>query len=61
MRARLLISGLSLLIAGGATAADSDDAFLIDKRTFKKQVRTIALVGIGLAGLAGLGRKKFRN
>ncbi|NND45624.1 MAG: hypothetical protein HKN58_09895 [Xanthomonadales bacterium] len=39
----------SLLIVGPVTAAD-DDAFLVDKKQFKKQVRTIALTPVDADG-----------
>ena len=46
MRPLVFAVGLSLLIAGTVTAAVSKDAFLVDKREFKKQFRTIALTPV---------------
>ena len=50
MRALGFVAGFSLFIAGTVTAADSDDAFFIDKKQFKKQYRTIALAPVDADG-----------
>jgi hypothetical protein len=50
MRSRVLVTGLALLFAGNLMAADKDDAFLIDKKQFKKQYRTIALTPVDADG-----------
>jgi len=41
-----IVVSFCLLLAGTAAAASKDDAFTIDKRTFKKQVRVIALAPV---------------
>ena len=46
MRHMVFAAGLSLLIVGTVTAASSKDAFLVDKRDFKKQFKTIALTPV---------------
>ena len=46
MRALVVALSLCLLIAGTAAAASKKDAFLIDKRDFKKQYQVIALTPV---------------
>jgi hypothetical protein len=41
-----LLVSCCLLIAGAAAAASKDEAYLVDKRSFKKQFKTIALAPV---------------
>lgn len=57
MRARIIGTGLGFLIAGTVIAADSDEAFLIDKKQFEKQIKTIALTPVEADGYFDLPDK----
>jgi hypothetical protein len=46
MRALFLVLSLTLLLAGQATALEKKEAFLVDKRDFKKQYQVIALAPV---------------
>jgi hypothetical protein len=50
MTGRLIPLGLCLLFNAVVAAADDDDAFLLDKKQFKKQVHTIALTPVEADG-----------
>jgi hypothetical protein len=52
MKLRLLVLGL--LLGATAALADGDSAFLVDKKQFKQQVRTIALTPVDFDGYFGL-------
>lgn len=47
---KLWILVLGLLLGATAALADEDNAFLVDKKQFKKQVRTIALTPVDFDG-----------
>lgn len=48
MKLRILVLGL--LVGATAALADEDNAFLVDKKKFKQQVRTIALTPVDFDG-----------
>jgi len=49
-RWRIFCTGMGVLLASTLAMADSDDAFLIEKKQFKKQVNTLALTPVDADG-----------